>query len=189
MTRVIRAFWGLLGLIAVAILAYYFYFRDERGIRDLRWTVERVESAIAAKRDPSAEVSLRQVGDNEFIGNLKEKNDYTDKLGFRNGITFTLEVRVIDNRIEYEGKSDAGAWTGGGIEPPQQGFWRTHPSLARYMYGVAFCFCVLGAIYPALGRFGWRRKYSRFAERLLWVCSLGNLCFAVFEGYCFVALP
>jgi hypothetical protein len=189
MTLLIRLICVLLFFTAYPTLAYYFYCLDERHNRDQRWTVERAESAIAAKCGPGAEVSLQQVGDNEFIGSLKVQNDRNYKLGFRNGITYKLKVRVVDNQLEYEGESDVGAWTGGGIGPPQYSFWKAHPSLARYVYGAAFCFLVFGAIYPALAVIGWRRRYSRSRERLLWVCGFINLCFAVLEGYCFVALP
>jgi hypothetical protein len=175
--------------VAAATPAYYFYRLDEHNTRNVRWTVELAQSAIATKLGPGAEVSLQQAGDNEFIGTLKQQNDYTYKLGFRDGITYKLRVRVVANGLEYEGDNHAGATMGGGVGPSQPSFYKAHPLFARYVYGVGFCIFVLGASYPALRVFGWRRKYAGSRERLLWACGFINLCFAVLEGYCFVALP
>jgi hypothetical protein len=93
------------------------------------------------------------------------------------GTSYHVQVTVQGRLLIYkaEGKD---RYLGGRKELPEPPFDEEHPQAMQWLRGLGFVLQTAGAVWPALGRFGWRRRYSPRTETILLVCGAINAGFA-----------
>ena len=98
------------------------------------------------------------------------------------GATYRVEATVQDHTLIY--KADGGGRLLGGRKVlPEPPFDERHPQGVQWLRGLALVIQAAGAAWPALGRFGLRRRYSSRAETLLAVFGAVNVAFAAWWAY------
>jgi hypothetical protein len=123
-------------------------------------------------QDPLFVDELHQEGEGRYVGKALGKG----------GQPYRLEVKTNGRRLTYEAQSEdrhlrgMTSWS----EPP---WYERHVTAWRWISGVALCVHAVGVLWPMLGVFGLRRRYSLRTETILSVVAAANFAFACFWGY------
>jgi hypothetical protein len=98
------------------------------------------------------------------------------------GESYRVDVKVQGHTLTYEavGKDRLLHMRRELPEPP---FDEAHPAAMQGLRGLAFLLQSLGAVWPALARFGLRRRYSPRTETLLAVFGAVNAAFVAWWVY------
>jgi len=115
---------------------------------------------------------FRQEGEGHYAAEAKDPQ----------GASYHVDVTVQGRTLSYkaEGKDRYLSGWGNLPEPP---FDEQHPQAMQWLRGLALVLQTAGAVWPALGRFGWRRRYSPRTETILLVCGAINAGFAAWWAY------
>jgi hypothetical protein len=112
----------------------------------------------------------------------EEDGRYTAEAKSQGGATYHVEARVQNHTLVY--KADGGGRLLGGRKVlPEPPFDESHPQAVQWLRGLALVIQAAGAVWPALGRFGLRRRYSSRTETLLAVFGAVNAACAAWWGY------
>jgi len=98
------------------------------------------------------------------------------------GTSYHVDVTVRGRTLSYEA-------SGGGLvlhaqgRLPEPSFEDRHPQVLQWLRGLALVVQTAGAIWPALGRFGLRRRFAPRTETILAVFAAVNAGFAAWWVY------
>jgi hypothetical protein len=73
----------------------------------------------------------------------------------------------------------------GGMNLPEPPFDERHPEFMQWLRAVLCVLQTAGVVWPVLGRFGLRRRYSQRTETILTIFAAVNLGCALMWGYQF----
>ncbi len=143
------------------------------------------------------ERQLREVLDKEYHLSLTEfraegEGHYVGEAKSVSGANYRVTATTEGRRLTYQAEEDNLFPTGGpgvlrGSRPLREpSFDERHPEAMQWLRAVACGVHTVGVIWPLLGAFGWRRRYSPRVERALTVFAVVNLGFAFLWGYQFV---
>jgi hypothetical protein len=172
--------------------------------RDFRWAALLLALSLigcSSSGDPN-EPTPREVR-NELAKLLADREEHMTLTDFQpdgehqykatakdsKGATYQLTVTTKGRTLHFDAKPDdpdgnfLSGYRGTWPEPP---FDERHPDLMQWLRASLCALHTLGVIWPIMGLFGWRRRYSPTTERVLTVFALVNVGFALYWGYQYV---
>jgi len=107
------------------------------------------------------------------------------------GTTYRVKVTTKGRSLRYQAEPDhsdgaPSVILSGSTNCPVPPFDERHPDLMQWLRASLCALHTLGVLWPMMGRFGWRRRYSPTTERFLSVFALVNAGFALLWGYQYV---
>jgi hypothetical protein len=153
----------------------------------------------------SAEPSLREVRKNLAkaldlakthltLGDLREEKpgQYVGEARDTGGVPYRVTATREDRRLSWKAEPDnllpapAVNIFGGSLPLEELPFEERHPEAMQWLRAAACAVQTAGVVWPLLGAFGWRRRYSPRTEKLLTIFAAVNLGCALLWGYQFV---
>jgi hypothetical protein len=131
--------------------------------------------------DHLALTELRAEGEGHFTGKARGASGTTYR------VTATAKGRELNYKAEPEGRPEKPSVIfGGTVVLTEPSFEDRYPQAMQWL---RCALCVLhsaGVVWPVLGRFGLRRRYSPRTEKFLTLFAAVNLALAMIWGYEFV---
>jgi hypothetical protein len=135
----------------------------------------QVRRELAQRLEQSEHLRLtefREEGEGRYAAGAKSPD----------GATYHVTAKVHGREMTYEAEG-GGRLLRGWIQLPEPPFEEGHPLAVQWLRGLAFVIQAAGAVWPALGRFGWRRRFSPRTETILLVFGPINAGFAAWWAY------
>jgi hypothetical protein len=138
--------------------------------------------ALANTSDHLTLTEFHAEGEGRYVGEAKSVS----------GSNYRVEVTTKGRSLTYQAEGDnllptrdTGILRGSVIwhEPP---FDERHPEAMQWLRAALCALHTAGVIWPLLGAFGWRRRYSPRTEKFLTLFAAVNLGVALLWGYQFV---
>ena len=147
--------------------------------REVRTNLEKAFAANPKPEDRLTLTDFQPDGEHRYKGTAKDVSS----------ATYHLTITTKGRSLTFEAQPDrpGGNIRHGSAAPwPEPPFDERHPQFMQWLRGGLCGLHTVGVIWPMLGRFGWRRRYSPGTERVLSVFALVNVGFALFWGYMFM---
>jgi hypothetical protein len=98
------------------------------------------------------------------------------------GASYHVDVTVQGRTLIFKAEG-RDRYLGGRKELPEPPFDEKHPQAMQWLRGLACALQTAGAVWPVLGRFGLRRRYSPRVETALALFAAVNAAFAAWWVY------